>query len=79
MVNFPTSDLTYYNWTTSAYNDGYAIETNAYTSIPIGAFKVNLPTSVNASQVYKITVESQDDSPSINVGGTGQSFYGYWY
>ena len=79
MVNFPTSNHAYYNWNNSAYNNGYAIETNGYSSVPVGAFKVNLPTSVNASHVYKITVESMDDSPSISVGGTGQSFYGYWY
>ena len=79
MVNFPTSNHAYYNWNDSAYNNGYAIETNGYSSMPAGAFKVNLPTSVNASRVYKITVESMIDSPSINVGGTGQSFYGYWY
>ena len=79
MVNFPNSNHAYYNWNDSAYNNGYAIETNGYSSMPAGAFKVNLPTSVNASRVYKITVESMDDSPSINVGGTGQSFYGYWY
>jgi hypothetical protein len=79
MVNFPTSNHAYYNWNSSAYNNGYAVETNAYTSVPTGAFKINLPTSVDSSQVYKITVESQDDSPSISVGGTGQSFYGYWY
>jgi len=43
-----------------------------------GAFKISLPVSVDASRVYKITVESQDDSDSLNVSDDEGSFYD-WY
>lgn len=77
MVQFPTSGRVYYDYNYSAYNGGYAVETNNDTDVPAGSFKVNLPTAVDASRVYKITVESQDDSGSLNVGSAGQSFWGY--
>jgi hypothetical protein len=77
MVQFPSSGRVYYDYNYSAYNGGYAVETNNDTDLPVGSFKVNLPTAVDASKVYKITVESQDDSGSLNVGYAGQSFWGY--
>jgi len=59
---------------------GLAIETanSNGSSMAGGAFKIYLPVSVDASRVYKITVESQDDSDSLNVEDSGSSFYDWW-
>ena len=81
VVRFPAEGSRVYgDWENIAYNNERAIETNRdYTDIPDGAFKINLPTTVDASRVYKITVETQDDSDSLNVGGiAGWSFYDWW-
>lgn len=80
-VQFPADHRVWGSWDTSAYNNGPAIET-AYTpmsSMASGAFKVNLPVTVDASRVYKITVESQDDSDSLNVSNDGWGFYDWWW
>jgi hypothetical protein len=85
VVHFPASYRVYRDSRDNAYNDGYAIETNREnSSIPDGAFKINLPITVDASKVYKITVETQDDSQSLNVGDEEDgpfSFYDWrdWY
>ncbi len=77
VLNFPADNRTYGDWYGNSYNDKLAIETNRYTDIPSGAFRVNLPKSVDATKVYKITVETQDDSPALNIGNNS-SFYGWW-
>ena len=79
VVAFPWSDYVFGDWNSSAYNNGYAIETNNNSSIAPGAFKVNLPITVDASRVYKITVETQDDSDSLNVNDGGYGFYDWWW
>lgn len=79
VVQFPAQPYAFGDWNNSAYNNGYAIETNNNSNIAPGAFKVNLPMTVDASKVYKITVESQDDSQSLNVGWSGASFYDWWW
>ena len=77
-VHFPSSFRSYSEDQDAAYNDGYAVETNNNSDIAPGAFKVNLPITVDASKVYKITLETQDDSDSLNVDDEGWSFYD-WY
>jgi hypothetical protein len=77
-VHFPSSFSIYSENISAAYNDGYAVETNNNSDIAPGAFKVNLPITVDASKVYKITLETQDDSDSLNVDDEGWSFYD-WY
>jgi hypothetical protein len=80
VIQFPDNFRVYQNDRADAYNDGYAIETNQWnSSIADGAFKINLPATVDASRVYKITVESQDDSESFNVWDEGWSFYRWWW
>jgi hypothetical protein len=79
VVAFPWSHNVFGDWDFSAYNNGYAIETNNNSSIAPGAFKVNLPMTVDASRVYKITVETQDDSDSLNVSDRGYGFYDWWW
>ena len=80
VIQFPDSFNVYQNDQADAYNDGYAVETNQWnSSIADGAFKVNLPTTVDASRVYKITVETQDDSESFNVNDQDWSFYRWWW
>ena len=79
-VQFPSDNNVWGSSTTNAYNGGPAIETaDTYgSSMAGGAFKVYLPVTVDASRVYKITVESQDDSDSLNVDDEGWSFYEWW-
>ena len=86
VVQFPSDNNVWGSSATSAYNGGPAIETaDTYgSSMAGGAFKINLPVTVDASRVYKITVESQDDSDSFNVGDEEEgpfSFYDWrdWY
>jgi hypothetical protein len=86
VVQFPSDNNVWGSSATSAYNGGPAIETaDTYgSSMAGGAFKINLPVTVDASRVYKITVESQDDSDSFNVGDEEDgpfSFYDWrdWY
>ena len=85
-MQFPSDNNVWGSSATSAYNGGPAIETaDTYgSSMAGGAFKINLPVTVDASRVYKITVESQDDSDSFNVGDEEEgpfSFYDWrdWY
>jgi hypothetical protein len=79
VVQFPTSYRVFFDNMVTTYNDDYAFETNSNNqSISTGAFKVNLPITVDASRVYKITVETQDDSDSLNLDQGGFSFYGFW-
>jgi predicted RecA/RadA family phage recombinase len=79
VVQFPTSYRVFFDNMSTAYNDDYAFETNSNNqSISTGTFKVNLPITVDASRVYKITVETQDDSDSLNLDEGGFSFYGFW-
>jgi hypothetical protein len=80
VVQFPAD---YRVWPSylNADNDGNRVlETAASpdSTMAGGAFKINLPVSVDASRVYKITVESQDDSDSLNVSDDEGSFYD-WY
>ncbi|CAB4660608.1 MAG: hypothetical protein F2704_06100 [Actinobacteria bacterium] len=82
LVSFPNSGDVYWNDDGNSYNNGYAIET-AYDGVSglfdPGAFKFNLPTPIDATQVYKITLETQDDSSALNIGGvSGQGFYAYY-
>ena len=79
-VQFPSDNNVWGSSTTNAYNGGPAIETaDTYgSSMAGGAFKIYLPVTVDASRVYKITVESQDDSDSLNVDDEGWSFYEWW-
>ena len=86
VVQFPSDNNVWGSSATSAYNGGPAIETaDTYgSSMAGGAFKIYLPVTVDASRVYKITVESQDDSDSFNVGDEEEgpfSFYDWrdWY
>jgi hypothetical protein len=79
VMQLPTSYRVFFDNMSTAYNDGYAFETNQNNqSIPTGAFKINLPITVDATKVYKITVETQDDSDSLNLNDYGWSFYGFW-
>jgi hypothetical protein len=81
VVQFPSDYRVWGSWDTSAFNNGPAIETadTPMSSMAGGAFKVNLPVTVDASRVYKITVESQDDSDSLNVNNAGYGFYDWWW
>ena len=78
VIQFPAELNAFRDWQDNAYNSGYAIETEQNSAIADGAFKINLPTMVDASKVYKITIESQDDSDSFNVADWGGSFYDFW-
>ena len=80
VVRYPADDEVWGSWQWPSHYDGFAIETsgNLDSTLPDGAFKIVLPTAVDASRVYKITVESQDDSDSFNVGSIGRSFLEYW-
>ena len=78
VLNFPADNNVSGDWDSNAYNSGYGIETNHSTSLSPNAFKINLPKSVDASRVYKITVETQDDSSSLNIDGDGTSYYDWW-
>jgi hypothetical protein len=78
VVQFPADYRVFGSWWEDAYNSGYAVETAGNSDLPNGAFKINLPVTVDASRVYKITIESQDDSDSLNVDDSGSSFYD-WY
>ena len=79
VIQFPAELNAFRDWQEDAYNGGYAIETDQNSAMADGAFKINLPTTVDASKVYKITIESQDDSDSFNVADWGGSFYDYWW
>jgi hypothetical protein len=79
VIQFPAELKAFRDWQEDAYNGGYAIETEQNSAMADGAFKINLPTMVDASKVYKITIESQDDSDSFNVADWGGSFYDYWW
>jgi hypothetical protein len=79
VIQFPAELNAFRDWQEDAYNGGYAIETEQNSAMADGAFKINLPTTVDASKVYKITIESQDDSDSFNVADWGGSFYDYWW
>jgi hypothetical protein len=68
VVQFPAQNRAFRDSSSEAFNGGYAVETARNTDVPAGAFKLNLPMPVDASRVYKITVESQDDSDAFNVG-----------
>ena len=79
VMQLPTSNRVFFDNMSTVYNDGYAFETNQNNqSIPTGAFKINLPITVDATKVYKITVETQDDSDSLNLDEGVFSFYGFW-
>ena len=81
VVQFPADYSVWSDINNQAWGDmGLAIETanSNGSSMAGGAFKIYLPVSVEASRVYKITVESQDDSDSLNVNGDGGSFYDWW-
>ncbi len=78
VLNFPADNNVSGDWSSNAYNSGYGIETNNYTPLSPNGFKINLPKSVDASRVYKITVETQDDSSSLNIDGDGTSYYDWW-
>jgi hypothetical protein len=81
VIQFPALYAVWGSWETNAYNDGPAIETadTPMSTMADGAFKINLPMSLDASRVYKITVESQDDSDSLNVNDAGYGFYDWWW
>jgi hypothetical protein len=81
VIQFPALYAVWGSWETNAYNDGPAIETadTPMSTMADGAFKINLPMSLDASRVYKITVESQDDSDSLNVNNAGYGFYDWWW
>ena len=81
VVQFPADYSVWSDNNNQAWGEmGLAIETanSNGSSIAGGAFKIYLPVSVDASRVYKITVESQDDSDSLNVDDSGSSFYDWW-
>ena len=81
VLQFPATYSVWDNNNNSAWGEmGLAIETadTNGSSMASGAFKIYLPTLVDASRVYKITVESQDDSDSLNVNDDGGSFSDYW-
>ena len=78
VVQFPADYRVFGSWWEDAYNSGYAVETAGNSDLPNGAFKINLPVTVDASRVYKITIESQDDSDSLNVDDSGSGFYDWW-
>ena len=78
VVQFPSSHSVYVDWDNNAFNGGHAVETARNTDVPDGAFKVNLPATVDASRVYKITVETQDDSDSLNVGNEEDGPFGFY-
>jgi hypothetical protein len=80
VVQFP-ADYRVFPSYANANLDGYrVIETadSPDSTMASGAFKISLPRMVDASRVYKITVESQDDSDSLNVGDDGGGFYDWW-
>ena len=81
VIQFPALYAVWGSWETNAYNGGPAIETadTPMSTMADGAFKINLPMSLDASRVYKITVESQDDSDSLNVNNAGYGFYDWWW
>ena len=81
VVQFPADYSVWSDNNNQAWGEmGLAIETanSNGSSMAGGAFKIYLPVSVDASRVYKITVESQDDSDSLNVDDSGSSFYDWW-
>jgi len=81
VVQFPATYSVWSDNNNQAWGEmGLAIETanSNGSSMAGGAFKIYLPVAVDASRVYKITVESQDDSDSLNVAGMGDSFYDWW-
>ena len=86
LLNFPTS--VWQGLDTDAKGSGGAplhpfIETANSPDGTITAdnsFKVILPTPIDATQVYKITLETQDDSPLIlGWGPSPITFYDAWY
>jgi hypothetical protein len=81
VIQFPALYAVWGSGETNAYNGGPAIETadTPMSTMADGAFKINLPMSLDASRVYKITVESQDDSDSLNVNNAGYGFYDWWW
>jgi hypothetical protein len=81
VVQFPANYEAWESSETNAYNNGPAIETadTPDSSMASGAFKINLPVTVDASRVYKITIESQDDSDAFNVSDDDVSFYDWWW
>jgi hypothetical protein len=81
VVQFPADYSVWSDNNNQAWGEmGLAIETanSNGSSMAGGAFKIYLPVAVDASRVYKITVESQDDSDSLNVDDSGSSFYDWW-
>jgi hypothetical protein len=81
VIQFPANYEAWESSETNAYNNGPAIETadTPDSSMAGGAFKINLPIPVDASTVYKITIESQDDSDAFNVSDDDVSFYDWWW
>jgi hypothetical protein len=60
------------------YGNAFAVETAlSEGGMPSNAFKIYLPTPFSATRVYKVTLETQDDSPTAF--NSGQSYYEAWY
>ena len=79
-VYFPGSDWLCFNWESDCYNNIYAVETAYYGNSDVAShsFKLNLPTPIDATRVYKITLETQDDSSALNIWGDNWGFYQEW-
>ncbi|MCX6428805.1 MAG: hypothetical protein NT152_04380 [Actinobacteria bacterium] len=79
-VYFPGSDWLCFNWESDCYNNTYAVETAYYGNSDVAShsFKLNLPTPIDATRVYKITLETQDDSSALNIWGDNWGFYQEW-
>jgi hypothetical protein len=78
VAQFPVDYHVFSSYWNDADNNVYELETAINSDVPDGAFKINLPVTVDASRVYKITIESQDDSDSLNVDDRGFSFYDWF-
>ena len=60
-----------------SYGHAFAVETAlSGGGMPSNAFKVYLPTPMSSTDVYKITLETQDDSPTAFDGR--ESYYEAW-
>ena len=80
LLYFPASEYLFEDGWMNENNGGFPLQTNFdSSSVSANAFKINLPKTVDASRVYKITIETQDDSSALNIRSHGSNFYHYWW
>jgi hypothetical protein len=80
VVQFPADYRVWPSYANVDSDGNRVIETadSPDSTMASGAFKIYLPVAVDASRVYKITIESQDDSDSFDVSDDGGGFYDWW-